>query len=138
MAPASLILTGYLSTMAIFFLILSTLWKKTRDKPLLFIAQLFAIIIVVMVAVSRTPNILGIAQLILLVFAIIISYFSYKNSKKHSQLFIIYLLLFFIWIFNIFVLEPGRQTPFELRMISPIISIILFAIIYFKVSKWTK
>ncbi len=124
--------------MAIFFLILSTLWKKTNDKPLLFIAQLFAIIIVVMVALSRTPNILGIAQLILLVFAIIMSYFSYKNSKKHSQLFIIYLLLFFIWIFNIFVLEPGRHTPFELRMISPIISIILFAIIYFRVSKWTK
>ncbi|KYK25039.1 hypothetical protein AYK26_02485 [Euryarchaeota archaeon SM23-78] len=137
-APASLVLTSYLSTMAIFFLVLSTLWKKTKDKPLLQVAQGIAIIIAVLVAVFRTPEILTIAQLILLVFAVIMSYFSYKKSKKHSRLFIIYILLFIIWIFNISVLGPIWFLPFGLRMLSPLISIILFAIIYFRVSKWTK
>ena len=137
-APAPLILTGYLSTMAIFFLILSTLWRKTKDKPLLYIAQVFAIIITALVAVFRTPEILTIAQLVLLVFAIVMSHFSYQKSKKHSQLFIIYIILFIIWVFNISVLGPIRFLPFGLRILSPVISIILFAIIYFRVTKWTK
>lgn len=137
-APLPLILTGYLSTMAIFFLVLSTLWRKTKDKPILYIAQAFAIIITVLVAVFRTPEILTIAQLVLLIFAIIMSHFSYQKSKKHSQLFIIYILLFIIWVFNISVLGPIRFLPFGLRILSPLISIILFGIIYFKVIKWTK
>ena len=138
-SPASLVLTSYLSTMAIFFLVLSTLWKKTKDKPIIiFGAQVVAILIAVLVAIFRTPLILTITQLVLLAFAIIMSYFSYKKSKKHSQLFIIYILLFIIWIFNISVLGPIRFLPFGLRILSPLISIILFGIIYFKVSKWTK
>ena len=138
--PISLVLTSYLSTMAILFLVMSTIWKKTKEKPLIYLTQAFAIIIALLTALFRSSEIMVISQLVLLVFAIIMSYLSYNKSKKHSGLFIIYILLFIIWVFNIFILGSGPRSflPFELRLLSPLISIILFAIIYFKVSKWTK
>lgn len=138
-SPVSLVFTGYLSTIAIFYLILSTLWKKTKNKNLLFIAHATAIIISVIVAIFRTSYVLIIAQLALLVFAAVLAYVSYKSSKKHSNIFIIHILIFIIWIFNIFILCPRILIlPFELRLLSQLISIIFFGIIYFKVNKWTK
>jgi hypothetical protein len=134
-APVSLTITSYLSTMAIFYLVLSTLWKYTKSNSLLYTAHAFAAVIVVLVGFFRTPGILGIAQLVLLVFATVLSYFSHRKSKKHSPLFIIYILLFVIWVANIFIMEPHRFISFELRMLSLLITLVLFGIIYFKVRK---
>jgi hypothetical protein len=138
MGPLSLTITSYLSTMAIFYLVLSTLWKYMKSNALLYIAHAAAALIVLMVGYFRTPEILGLAQLVLLVFAAVLSFLSYRKTKKHSQLFVIYILMFIIWVFNIFVLGPFRFLPFELRMLSLIITLVLFGIIYFKVKKWVR
>lgn len=138
MGAVSLTFTSYLSTMAIFFLVLSTLWKYTKSNALLYLAHAFAAVIVILVGYFRTPEILGLAQLVLLIFAVVLSYMSYRESKKHSQLFMIYILMFIIWIFEILVLGPFRFLPFEFRMISSLVTVVLFSIVYFKVIKWAK
>lgn len=132
-----LVVTGYLSTLAIFYLLYSLVWKKIKAKYFWVFSNLIAILVSVVAFFTRSHFILIGIQFILLVFAVILSFVKHKKKKK-SHIRILYVLIMIFWLFNLYVIGPRRLLPHEFRILSQIISVIVFFIIYLKVTKWAK
>ncbi|MEW5896654.1 MAG: hypothetical protein AB1668_03110 [Nanoarchaeota archaeon] len=131
---AILIITiGYLSTMAIVYLALSSLWKKFESKYPLLIGHCIAILITLIAVLMHSPFILVHLQSLLLLVAFI-SFLAYTRNKK-VPLRILYILTFAFWLINIWFLRPRPFLPLEIRIPTHIISIIIFAIIYYKIAR---
>lgn len=135
--PLSLVLVGYLSTIAIFYLTASTIWKHIKGNKYNILLHLIALLIAILVFVTRSPDILLLTQVILLLFTLVMGYLKFRRSKKLSQLSIIYFLLFIFWVINL-RLDPRHFFPFEFQAATYIVSVGIFMIIYNKVNKWTK
>ncbi len=133
-----LVVVGYLSTMAILSLTYSIVWRKVKSKYFLLTSNSIAIIISLLAFISRSQGILVLSQLILLIFAMIVGYNLHKKTKKLSQIFILYVLLFLFWIFNIYMLGPRMFPPFEIKLLFQVVSISIFILIYYKIAKWVK
>jgi len=112
----------YLSTMAIFFLIYSTIWKKIRYNHFLIISNIILI---------------SILQLLMLLLTVVISTRKHKKNKKRYTR-TLYFLISMLWLINLFLLSPGRVMPFGSKIIFQTISIIVFIVVYLKVLKWVK
>ena len=140
MGPISLLFIGYLSTLAIFFLTMSTIWKRFKHKHVDHLLHAIALFISLVVFFLHSPVILTITQFILLVFAIVMSYLNSKRSKskKHPHMFLVYVLLFLFWIINLSLLGPKHIHRVGFKTPVYVISIIIFVIIFFKVKRWTK
>ncbi len=138
MGPFPLAIIGYLSTMAIFSLTLSTVSRFFKKKHIYLFAHIIAIIIAITVSLTRSAEILTLTQLIVLTFAIAMSFFKYGKSKKFSSIFLIYPLLFVFWILNLVSLGPKWRIPLGYTITSNVISITIFVFIYYKVHKWVK
>lgn len=132
-----LVFNGYFSTMAILSLTYSLIWKDLQIKHMLILSNAIAILISVIAFFSRSPIILIEAQAVLLILTFIMAFIVYSRSRKISQLFILYILLFLFWLANLLALGPRRFLPFEIHTLFQIISIALIGVIYLKVSKWT-
>lgn len=106
----------YASTMAIFYLAYSVMWKKWNHEDKIFVLHIIAIIIsIISISIGIAEVLLGV-QILLFIFVVIASYFSRKKSdkKKHS-LYWIYILLFAFWILNIIdLLIPDFLQTFQL------------------------
>ncbi|MBW2973740.1 hypothetical protein KY346_05070 [Candidatus Woesearchaeota archaeon] len=135
MMPAMILFTGYFSTMAILYLIYSTAWKRISSKEFFIVANILAVLIAVAAALS--PPIFLITQAVLLVVAIVLSLILRKKAKL-SKTALLYFLLFAFWIISLILVVPGRALNFETRIALEVISVALFGILYYKVSKWTK
>lgn len=135
MMPLTFVFTGYFSTMALLCLIYSTVWKRFSSKEFFIVSNILAVLIVVAAALSHEVFIL--TQFILLVIAIVLSIVLKKKSKL-SKIIILYFLLFLFWIISIILLIPRWILPLEIRALMGLISMILFAVLYYKVAKWTK
>jgi len=133
--PLSMLFTGYFSTIALLCLIYSTVWKKFSGKEFIITANLIALVIAFAAVVS--PVVFIITQVFLLVIAIVLSCFLRKKSR-FPKIFVLYFLLFLFWALSIILVLPKRVLPFELRVIMEIISVALFAVLYYRVAKWTK
>ena len=136
--PFSSLIVAYFSTMAIFYLVYSTIWKRIKYRHFMVFSSLIAISIALIAFISRSPIIVSLIQLILLVFAVIVSFEIHKKIKKISHIRILYLLIFVFWLVNLFVLGPKRFMPFEIKLFFQIISTVVFFLIYYRVSKWLK
>lgn len=134
--PFFLVITSYLSTMAIVMLTLSVIWKKAAKYE--YSLHFLALCISLFAFFTRSTFILILLQAVLLVFTVITSYFSHKKSKKFSKLMAIYFLLFIFWILSLSSLSARRFVPFGTNFIAQTISLVIFLIIYLKVKKWTK
>ena len=128
----------YASSMAIFYLLYSVMWKKwnhSTSKLILF--NVLALLIALTGSIIRNPLIPIIINIILLVFislVLIIAYNDSKDKKKNNGLLIIYLLLFVFWILNVVdILIPRFLQIYQLAIY--LISILLFMIILYKVLK---
>ncbi|MFH1401180.1 MAG: hypothetical protein ABIH41_06715 [Nanoarchaeota archaeon] len=128
--------TTYLSTMAIMYLTHSMTWKKVRHPHFLIAANIVSIILAVMALVLRAPNIIGIAQLVLFIVAVAVG-FSAQRKHNVTSLKVLYFLLLLLWLFNMLLLGPQRF-PFEIKVALYALSLIVFSIIYHKVSKWAR
>jgi len=135
MGPVSILCTAYFSTMALLFLIYSTIWKRFSSRDFFIAANILAVLIAVAAALS--PPIFLITQAVLLVVAIVLSLVLRKKAK-FSRTALLYFLIFAFWIISLILVVPGRALGFEIRIALEVISITLFGIIYYKVSKWTK
>ena len=133
MGPVFMLFTAYLSTMAVLYLIYSTVWKRFSSKEFFVASNLMAIAIAV--AAAYSPPIFMITQVVLLIVAIILCCVLRKNFPR---IFILYSLLFLFWIISLILVIPGRALSFELRLALDVISIAVFVFIYHKVAKWTK
>lgn len=134
----SLFVFLYASSMAIFFLLYSVMWKRwnhSTSKIVLF--NLFALIIALLGSSLRGIGVWLILNFILLAFVSFVLLVAYKDHKaRHgrSGLFIIYLLLFIFWILNILdILIPEFLQVYQLVIY--LISIFLFMIILYRVLK---
>ena len=136
--PFSSLIVAYLSTMAIFYLVYSTIWKRIKYKHFLVFSNIIALSVSLVAFISRSPIIVSLIQLMLLVFAVLVSFKIHKNVKKISHIRLLYLLILIFWLINLFVSGPNRFMPFEIKLFFQAISIIVFFLIYYRVSKWLK
>lgn len=137
MAVSALVM-GYLSTMALLYLTYNTVRKKVEYEHFLHISNVIALIIAGFAFVSRSTIIVSFLQLLILLIAIVISFRDRENGKKRLPMRAIYFLIFVFWLVSLFIVGPRRVIPFEVTLASQVISIGVFLIIYYKVSKWVK
>jgi hypothetical protein len=135
--PLFILLTGYFSTIGICYLIFSSMWKKFGSKYWIIGTHLAAILVSAIAFITRSHLILLYLQCALLVVVVLLR-FIVPKEKKISQIKLLYFLVALVWIINLLVIEPKRRMPFEFDILFQTISIIVFAIIYHKVSKWVK
>lgn len=136
LAQATLFLFMYFSSIAIFYLLYSVIYKKIKNQKIIFIFHFIAIIIAVLSIITKDPLIYLGLNLFLLIFVLIIVLLSYKYSRKSKifNMYIIYVLLLFFWILNIIdILIPRFFKTYQL--IIYLLSITLFQIMVYKVLK---
>lgn len=137
---ATLFIFMYFSSMAIFYLLYSTMWKNWKNNPKrIYLFHLIALALSFGVILSRSRGFYLIANIILFLVVLSSVYISFKNSKKRAKkhkynFYIIYVLLSLFWILNILdILVPEFFQAIQL--IIYIISIVLFLIMLYKVLK---
>lgn len=130
-----LVLLSFLSIMTILSIMMSILWKKidVSDNTLYVIAFILSLIFVVF----KLPFVLLIIQLIIFASVVVVSIILHKD-RKFKKLHITYILLFLIWIVNLFTAVSPAIVPIGYQFILYIVSILLFIIILIKSLKWTK
>ena len=133
--PYFILVLGYLSTTAIFYLLFSIIRKKFNQKSLVLIGHIIAVLISLLAFAMMSHLILLYIQSLLLILVIIISFIIHQ---KKSLIKTIYVLILIFWLINLWVIAPGWLLPVEVKILFQIISIILFVWIYYKISKWLK
>lgn len=134
--PLSNLLVAYLSTMAILYLMYSTVWKKINVEHFLISSNIVALLIAVTAFISRNPMMVSLIQSVLLAITVIISFRMHKAKRKNTR--ILYLLVALFWLINLFVLGPKMFMPFGFKIVFQVLSLFVFAVIYYKVHKWIR
>jgi hypothetical protein len=134
---------GYFSTIGILYLIFGSVWKRFKSKKLLVIGHVIAVLLSVISFLTRSHIILLYLQTALLVIAATLSFFVHKKDalkkeKKITGMKMLYLLISALWLINLWIIDEKRPFPLEVEIFFQIISLIVFIIIYHKVSKWLK
>jgi hypothetical protein len=132
----SLFIFLYSSSMAVFYLLYSVMWKKWNHSELrIYLFNLFAVIIAMIGVLSRgilTSLILIVVLLLSASFILFIAYKNSRNSRKGKNLYVIYLLLFIFCILNIFdILIPAFLQMYQIVIY--LASSLIFMIILYKV-----
>jgi hypothetical protein len=127
---------GYLSTIAIFYIGLSLVWKKFNVKYFVILGHIIAILLSILVFVTKSPLILVYIQSFFLIMAVILILIT--NKKKKSLIKTVYVLIFIFWLINLWAVIPGKFLAMEYKILFHLISVGLFGIVYYKISKWLK
>lgn len=128
----------YFSSMAIFYLLYSVMWKKwNHDSYKIYLFHIIALAIAFVSILSRNPFVylgLNIFLLFIVIFVVYTSYQHKKNKKKGHNLYWIYLLLSVFWILNIVdALIPKFFQGFQLFIY--LASTFVFLLILYRVIK---
>ena len=124
-------LVMYFSTMAIFSLTYSIIWKKIKKTKFWnWGLHVIAVLFTVFVIITGNIDMLILAQLLMFIIAIVLSY-----TQKISKMRIVYVLLFCFWILNL--LPVGRMINPLLKLPSYLFSILIFWYIEHKVMRAT-
>lgn len=125
----------YFSSMAVFYLLYSLMFKKWENKNRTYLFHLLAFLISFVIIISGSSLIYLMINLFLFIFAAFIGYNSYRNSEnkaKGHNLYFIYILLFIFWILNILdILIPNFFQTFQLFIY--LVSLGIFLTILYKV-----
>jgi len=137
--PISLLLVGYFSTMAVLSVAMAALIKKIKNHKdglhtLNNSLHIVAIILAVIVALTRSHHVLILVLSVVFIVSIIFSIPKKKTKGIISQNKITYLLLFIFWILNILTLTKG-VIPQELKIPLYVISAAIFLWIFIRVRK---
>jgi len=134
----SLFVFLYFSSMAVFYLLHSIMWKKwSRSKLRGYLFNIISLIIAFIGASFGGRQMYLILNILLLLLVSFILFSAYRDSKKKQRengLFIIYLLLFVFWILNVVDTLLPRFLQFY-QMLIYLVSILLFMTILYKVLK---
>ncbi len=128
-----LIPVAYFSTMAIFHLTYSVIWKRFSEHRFLIIANTSAFMLVMLTVFVINPFYLFLLQLLFLIFSIIIQF-----TKRFSKTRLIYILLLAFWLVSLFLSGPRRLIPTTTLLVLNSISALIFLMIYLKVRKWAR
>lgn len=135
----SLFIFIYCSSMAIFYLIYSMMWKKWgKSKKIIYLLHIIALAAASISIAFNSAMIYLIINAIILMFIMTIIYNSYyglgKNTKKKFDLYAIYILLFIFWMLNVLdILVPEFLQTFQLLIY--LASLGIFLTILYKVLK---
>jgi len=135
--PLLLFPVGYFSTIGIFYLLFSSLWKEHKTY-LLISSHLVAVLLSAVALFTRSYEILFDLQSVLLVVAVILSFITHRKVKKIPQIKIFYILILIFWLFNLWAMEPRGLFHFGMKLILQAASLVVFIIIYHRVTKWAK
>jgi hypothetical protein len=127
---------GYFSTMSLFYLIYSIVWKRYPDQRILLFAHIAALVMSVASFLSRSHEILLVLQCILLLCAVGLSLLIPRHHLSRMR--ILYLLVAVLWLTNLVVIDRRRPFSFEIEVISQLVSIAVFIIIYYRITKWLR
>ena len=128
----------YFSSMAIFYLLYSVMWKKWKSKLTVYFLHIISLAIALTTLLFQNPLIYFLINILLFSFISFTVFISFKQSKKKKSpnLYIIYLMLLVFWIFNILdILIPNFLQAFQLFIY--IISLGIFLLIFYKVIRKT-
>jgi len=143
-APFFILSVGYVSTLGLWYLIFSSVWKNFSRKSLMITGHTTAILLSLASFFLYSHIIILYAQFILLIFGVILIFRSGTHVKKISQTKILYILTSFLWLINLFIIDkkgPSRifgAWGFWIDLFFQIVSIIVLFIIYHKISHWLK
>jgi len=135
--PLFILPLGYLSTMAILYLIYSSIWKNFDTKRMIVISHIVAVILTIVTFITRSHLILLYLQSILFILAIILGPFANKG-KKISSTRALYFVVLGLWLVNLLFLGRGRPIFPLIDLSLQIASIIAYLFIYHKISKLVK
>lgn len=136
--PLTSLVVAYFSTMAILSLVYSIIWRKMKVENFLIWSNIISLFVAVIAFSFRSPAVLSIVQLLFLVAASFIIIRTHKKDQGRLNTRALYLLIFAFWLLNLFILEPRRVIPFEIRVVFQVVSVAVFALIFYKVAKWTR
>ena len=132
----SLFIFMYASSMAIFYLLFSVIWKRWESSKILFF-HILAVIIAIITLLVRNAGIILLIHTLLFLFLIVVIWISYKESRekrKGQHLHGIYILLFAFWILHIIdLIIPSALQFFQLLIY--LSSLAIFLSILYKVLK---
>jgi len=143
-APLFILGVGYVSTLGLWYLIFSSIWKRFSKKSLMITGHATAIILSVASFFLHSHLIILYAQFILLIIGVILIFRTGTKTKKISQTKILYMLTSFLWLINLFIID--KQGPprifgmwgLWIKIFFQIVSIVVFFVIYNKISHWLK
>ena len=135
---ATLFIFAYFSSIAIFYLLYSVMWKTWNgSSKKVYLFHAISLIIALLCTLSRSPFVYVGLNVIILLFAGFTFYFANREQgmkHKKNSLYAIYLLLFAFWMLNVFdVLVPMFLEMFKL--IIYLFSAGIFLLILYKVLK---
>ncbi len=134
--PIVITLVAFFSTLAIFYVGYSILWRKIKSK---YIFIIIINILVILLGISSfflsSLHFIAVFQIIIVITLLI---YLLNVNKKFSQIKLLYALMLSFWVINLITLNFRKLVPFEIRTVFYIISLIVIATIYFKISKWLK
>ncbi len=137
-APFFIFFLGYFSTIGIFYLIFSLIWKKFNNRNMLIFGHCIAVLLSAISFITGSHMMIIYLQCILLAVAVVLSFVMHIGRKKVSKTKLLYLLVSGLWLLNLFVID--RRKPFSsgLDIFFEAVSLIVFVIIYHKILKWIK
>jgi hypothetical protein len=121
--------------MGVLYLVLSSSWKRFKDRRLVYAAHGTAIFFSLLSFIIREPFLLLLLQTALLLLVVILTF---MGKQKFSQTKLIYLLVAVLWLINIWIIGNRRPAPLAIELVFYAISLAVFFVVYYKVSKWTK
>jgi len=139
--PFTLFIFIYFSTIAVFYLIYSAIWKIWNKHPnTIYIFHFLAFVMSLAILLAKSPFVYLIINAALFVFILfLIGYLMYKTEKskmKKSNLYVVYLLLFVFWLLNVIdILIPKFLQTFQLLIY--LVSTGIFLLILYRVIKKT-
>ena len=126
----------YFSSMAIFYILYSVMWKKWKDSNKIYAFHGLALLMAILSILGRSPIVYLWLNIFMLAIVIIVVLLSHKHKKKANSLFVIYLLLSVFWVLNIIeTLIPDFFEGFQLFIYMA--STGVFLLILYKVIKNT-
>ncbi|MBI2131082.1 hypothetical protein HYU10_04925 [Candidatus Woesearchaeota archaeon] len=127
-----------LSTIGIFYLIFSSIWKKYSGKRLVIMGHGTAALLVIVSFLTRSHHILLVFQSVLLLIAVVFSGIIHKKMRISGAR-AMYLLVALLWLINLWVIGPRRRRfSLEIELFFGLVSLAVFIAIYSKVCKWVK
>lgn len=142
--PLFILGVGYVSTVGLWYLIFSSIWKSFSRKSLMIVGHSTALVLSLISFFLHSHLIILYVQFILLIIGIVLIFTTGTKNKKLSQTKILYILTAFLWLINLFVIDKnGPHRMFGawgiwIDTFFQIISIIVLFIIYHKILHWLK
>jgi hypothetical protein len=127
---------GYFSTAAILLLIFSLEWKRVDNTRTLILGHAIAVAVPIIAFLTRSHMLLTYLQGILLITFLLVLYLQHRKEKKLTKTRVLYILVLILWLINLLVLDTRRPMPIEFEVIFQAASLVVFFVIYYRISKW--